>query len=71
MLDIRFEQARLGQIFALKYAELEYDYLTMEYKTGIGRAKLKRILNGTQELSLSDIMRMCDALNIKMKDLFK
>lgn len=64
------EHSRIGQILYFRFLELQYDYLVMEKKTGMGRSKIKRIFNGGQDWTLSDIIKICSALKIEVKDLF-
>lgn len=65
------EHSRIGQLLFFKFEELCYDYIIMEKKTGMGRSKIKRIFNGSQDWKLSDIIKVTEALNMKLKDLFK
>lgn len=65
------EHSRIGQILFFRFEELCYDYLIMEKKTGMGRSKIKRIFNGSQDWTLSDILKMTEALNIEMKKLWE
>lgn len=68
--DLTPEHSRIGQLLFFRFEELCYDYIIMEKKTGMGRSKIKRIFNGSQDWTLSDIIKMATALNMELKDLF-
>lgn len=69
--NITPEHSRIGQLLSMRYAELDINYRILERKTGIGMSKLRRILNGSQDWTLYDMIQVTNALGIEMKDLWK
>lgn len=65
------EHSRIGQILSIRFEELDINYRIFERKTGIGMSKLRRILNGSQDWTLYDMIQVTNALGIEMKDLWK
>lgn len=68
--NITPEHSRIGQILSIRREELFYDFSIVEKLSGISRAKLKRIFTGTQDMTLSDMIKITKALKLELKDLF-
>lgn len=64
------EHSRIGQILYFKFEESGKSLLSLEKKTGIGKNKIKRMMNGSQDWTLSDIIKLCEGLGIELKDLW-
>lgn len=64
------EHSRIGQILYFKFEESGTSLLCLEKKTGIGKNKIKRMMNGSQDWTLSDIIKLCEGLGIELKDLW-
>lgn len=60
---------KIGQILLFRFMDLEYDYVIMEKRTGMGRAKIRRIFAGEQDMKVSELMLMCNALGVDIEDL--
>lgn len=69
--DLTPEHSRIGQILYFKFEESELTLLLLEKKTGVGKNKIKRMMNGTQDWTLSDIIKVCKGLGLEVKDLWK
>lgn len=58
---------KIGNELSLKFIDLEVDYLVLEKKTGMSRAKIKRIMCGVQDMKLSELIKICEALKIEIE----
>jgi DNA-binding Xre family transcriptional regulator len=61
---------KIGSELSLKFIDLKIDYLVLEQRTGMSRAKIKRIFCGTQDMKISELIKICEALRIEVKDLW-
>lgn len=57
--------SKIGNVLSFRFIDLEYDYLVLEKKTGMSRAKIKRIFSGTQDMRISELIKICNALGLK------
>ena len=62
---------KLGKIIKKKRKETGLSQEDFAYKVGIDRAYYSSIENGKHNLSLLQIKKIADGLNIKIKDLFE
>ena len=63
--------AKIGSDLSLKFIDLDIDYLVLEKKTGMSRAKIKRIFSGSQDFRASEIYKLCDVLGVDFADIWK
>ena len=49
----------------MRFIEFEYDFAILERRTGMSRAKIKRIFSGTQDMKISELIKICNALGLK------
>lgn len=61
---------KIGNKLSLKFIDLGIDYLVLEEKTKMSRAKIKRIFCGTQDMRVSELLKICEALSVDLKDLW-
>lgn len=68
--NITPEHSRIGQLLYFQYEKVGISLLGLERRTGLGKNKIKRMINGTQDWKLSDIIKLCEGLGIEVKDLW-
>jgi len=64
------EHSRIGQILYFKFEESGISLLGLEKRTGLGKNKIKRMINGTQDWKLSDIIKLCEGLGMEVSELW-
>ena len=59
--------SKIGSELSLKFIDLGVDFLILEEKTGMSRAKIKRIFCGIQDFKISELIKLCDVLGVNFE----
>lgn len=64
------EHSRIGQLLYFRFEKLGTTLLCLEKKTGLGKCKIRRMFSGSQDWTLSDIMKLCEGLRMEVSELW-